>query len=260
MLIKAKTLQGFKLLSLDGEIGKAKEFYFDDRHWVIRYLVVDTGDWMKDRLVLISPHSIAEVNKRHRHVVIDLTNKQIEDSPSWNSDKPVSRQLEEDYYGYYGWPAYWSGSLIWGPYPYLPHEREESAELNSGGKAWDPHLRSVSVVNGYAIQAKDGEIGHVDDFVVDDETWAIRYMVVDTRNWWPGKKVLISPRWIEGVSWEDSKVSVNLLRETIKLSPEYSEESLLTRDYEAALHKHYDRQGYWALEADIVTGVAAARR
>jgi hypothetical protein len=245
MLDKAKTLSGYKLRSLDGDIGKVKDFYFDDHHWTIRYLVADTGDWLADRLVLISPHSLTAVDRKQRFIAIDLTKRQIEGSPSWNSDKPVSRQLEEDYYGYYGWPAYWSGSLMWGPYSFLPHERVEASKVNSGGKPWDPHLRSASKERGYNLQAKDGDIGHVDDFIIDDETWAIRYMVADTRNWWPGKKVLISPRWIERVSWEESKVFVDLLRETIKMSPEYTEEALLTRDYEAKLHEHYKREGYW---------------
>jgi hypothetical protein len=250
MLYKAKALSGYKLRGLDGEIGKVREFYFDDHHWTVRYLVADTGDWLSDRLVLISPHSMTEVNKEGKYIAIDLTKSQIEGSPSWNSDKPVSRQLEQDYYGYYGWPTYWSDSLMWGTYSYIPRESEKPSKLNSGGKAWDPRLRSSFAVRGYSIQAKDGEIGHVDDFVIDDETWAIRYLIVDTRNWWPGKKVLVSPQWIERVSWEDSKVFVNLLRETIKQSPEYSEESLLTRDYEAKLHGHYGRQGYWAAATD----------
>ncbi|MEP6704398.1 MAG: PRC-barrel domain-containing protein, partial [Acidobacteriota bacterium] len=98
------------------------------------------------------------------------------------------------------------------------------------------------------IQGTDGEIGHVEDFVIDDETWAIRYLVIDTRNWWPGKKVLISTKWIESVSWSDSKVFVSLTKEAIKKSPEYTDESLLTRDYENALHGHYDRSGYWVDE------------
>lgn len=100
-------------------------------------------------------------------------------------------------------------------------------------------------VTGYPIQAADGEIGHVEDFVLDDETWTIRYLIVDTRNWWPGKKVLVSPRWIERVSWSERKVFVNLPREIIKQSPEFTEDSLITRDYETALHRHYHVEGYW---------------
>jgi hypothetical protein len=248
MLEKAKTLGGYKLRCLDGDIGIVKEFYFDDHHWTVRYLVVDTGDWLADRLVLISPHSVSELNMEQRYISVDLTKKRIEGSPAWDSGN-VSRQLEEDYYGYYGWPAYWSGSLMWGPSSRLPRRREKSGELHSGGKAWDSRLRSSSMVSGYSIRAKDGEIGHVDDFVIDDETWAIRYMIADTRNWWPGKKVLISPQWIERVSWDESKVFVNLLRETIKLSPKYTEEALLTRDYETKLHDHYGREGYWIVES-----------
>jgi uncharacterized protein YrrD len=249
MLSKAKTLQGYKLDSRDGEIGKVKEFYFDDRHWTIRYLVADTGTWLTDRQVLISPYALLAVNKEEQHISIDLTKKQIEESPSLNSDKPVSRQFEEAYYGYYGWPMYWGGPYTWGYYPYIVRDREKWKEATRAEKAsWDPHLRSTHDVSGYHIQADDGEIGHVEDFIIDDETWAIRYLIIDTQNWWPGKKVLVSPQWIERVSWSELKVFVNLTRETIKQSPEYTEGSLLTRDYETALHRHYNRQGYWVDE------------
>jgi uncharacterized protein YrrD len=250
MLIKAKALKDYKLHSLDGEIGKVKEFYFDDHHWTIRYLIVDTGNWLMGRQVLISPHALGAVNKEGRSISVDLTKKQIEDSPSLDSDKPVSRQFEEAYYGYYGWPAYWYGSYAWGQTPDIARNRKERRESTKGGKAWDHHLRSTQNVSGYYIQATDGEIGHVDDFIIDDETWVIRYLIIDTRNWWPGKNVLISPRWIERVSWDEFTVFVNVLRETIKQSPKYTEESLLTRDYETGLHQHYNRQGYWVGEPD----------
>ena len=248
MLIKAKTLKGYAMDSLDGEIGKVKEFYFDDKHWAIRYLVADTGNWLTGRQVLISPYALADANKEEQQIAIDLTKKQLEDSPSLDSDKPVSRQFEEAYYEYFGWPMYWAGPYIWGLYPYIARKREEGEESTQGEKAWDPHLRSTHDVSGHHIQAADGEIGHVEDFIIDDETWAIRYLIIDTKNWWPGKKVLVSPQWIERVSWSESKIFVNLSSETIKQSPEYTEESLLTRDYETGLHRHYDRQGYWVDE------------
>jgi sporulation protein YlmC with PRC-barrel domain len=248
MLSKARTLTGYKLHSLDGEIGKVEEFYFDDRHWTIRYLVADTGNWLTGRQVLMSPYALGAVNRDEQDIVIDLTKKQIEDSPSLNSDKPVSRQFEEDYYGYYGWPTYWGGPYMWGSYPYPVRDRTQWKTSTQGEKAWDPHLRSTHAVTGYHIQADDGEIGHVEDFVIDDETWAIRYLIVGTRNWWPGKRVLISPQWIKRVTWSERKVFVNLSRETIKQSPEYTEESLITRDYEVGLHRHYNRQGYWVDE------------
>ena len=245
MLDKAKTLKGYKLHSLDGEIGKVEEFYFDDLHWTIRYLVVDKGNWLMGRQVLISPYALTDVNKEEQFITIDLTKKQIEDSPSLDSDKPVSRQFEETYYNYYEWPIYWGGPFVWGPYPYLMRGDKKWKETIQEEKKWDPHLRSTQDVSGYNIQATDGEIGHVEDFIIDDETWAIRYLIIDTRNWWPGKRILISPQWIESISWSESKVFVNLLRETIRQSPEYTEGSLITRDYENALHRHYNRQGYW---------------
>jgi hypothetical protein len=140
---------------------------------------------------------------------------------------------------------YWGGPFIWGYYPDIVRDREKWQESSQDMKGWDPHLRSTQDVRGHHIQAADGYIGHVEDFIIDDETWAIRYLIIDTQNWWPGKKVLVSPQWIERVSWSESTVFVNLPRETIKQSPEYMEKSQLTRDYEAGLHRHYDRQGYW---------------
>jgi len=163
---------------------------------------------------------------------------------------PVSRQFEEIYYDYYGWPTYWiDDTHSWGTHLYIERDRKKWNTTNQGGKAWDPYLRSTHDVSGYDIQATDGEIGHVEDFFVDDDTWAIRYLIVATRNWWPGKKVLISPKWIERVSWNESKVFINLTRTAIQQSPEYPDESLLTREYETQLHRHYDRQGYWVDES-----------
>jgi hypothetical protein len=245
MLIKVKTLKGYKLKGLDGELGKIKEFYFDDQYWAVRYLVADTGNWLNDRSVLISPYSLVALNNEERYIDIDLNKKQIGESPSLDSDKPVSRQFEEAYYGYYGMPLYWGGPYMWGSDSKLVRDREKWKKSNPVSKAWDPHLRSTYNVTDYNIQARDGEIGHVEDFIIDDDTWAIRYLIIDTKNLWPGKKVLLSPQWIERISWDESKVFVNLSCESIKQSPEYTEESLLTRDYETTLHRHYNRRGYW---------------
>jgi hypothetical protein len=245
MLIKAKTLHGYTLNALDGEIGKVIEFYFDDKHWAVRYLVADTGTWLTGRQVLISPYALGAINQEYENIAVNLTKKQVEDSPPLDSDKPVSRQFEDDYYGYYGWPMYWGGPYMWGYYDTIKRNPQEWDKFIKSEKAWDPHLRSTHAVIGQHIQASDGEIGHVDDFIIDDETWAIRYLIIDTRNWWPGKKVLISPRWIERISWDEQKVFVNHTRNTVKQAPEYSDESLLTRNYEAGLHKHYNRKGYW---------------
>ena len=245
MLDEATSLKDYRLDSLDGEIGKVKEFYFDDRHWVIRYLVVETGNWLTDRQVLICPYALVDVNKEKQLIAVNLTKKQIENSPMLDSDKPVSRQFEEDYSGYFGWPMYSTGPYIWGTSQYIERDRTKWKVSTQGEKTWDSHLRSTFDVSGYHIQALDDEIGHVDDFLIDDETWAIRYLIIDTRNWWPGKKVLISPQWIERVSWNESKVFINLPGEAIRRAPEYTEKFMLTRDYETILHKHYNRKGYW---------------
>ena len=135
---------------------------------------------------------------------------------------------------------------MWGAWPYIMREEQVRLEDKEELKSWDPNLRSTKSVTDYHIEATDGEIGHVEDFIIDDETWAIRYLVIDTKNWWGGKKVLISPQWIDRISWDESKVFVNLSKERIKQSPEYSEDILITRDYEDQLHKHYNQKGYWA--------------
>lgn len=248
MLIKAKTLTGYTMKSLDGEIGTIKEFYFDDKHWTIRYLVADTGIWLPGRQVLIPPHALGAVSKEENQISVKLTRKQIEESPALESDKPISRQFEEAYYGHYAWPMYWDGPFVWGNYPYIVRDYEMQKVSTPLKKAGDAHLRSTRNVCGYHIQATDGEIGHLDDFIIDDETWTIRYLIIDTRNWLPGKKVLVSPLWIDRVSWHDSKVFIGLSRETIQHSPEYTDWSMLTREFEIDLYQHYDRQGYWVVE------------
>ena len=203
---------------------------------------------MPGKQVLIAPYALGTVSLEEESVIVDLTKKQIEGGPTLDSDKPVSRQFEDSYYGYYGWPAYWMGESRWGTYPYIQRERENWRSAPESTRSWDPHLRSTREVTGYHLQDAVGEIGHIKDFIVDDESWSIRYLVVDTRNWWPGKKVLISPHWIERISWSESKVFVSLTQETIRNSPEYSEDKLITRAYEAELYRHYDRPGYWLEE------------
>ena len=255
MLNKAKTLKNYKLSCIDGEIGKVKEFYFDDHFWAIRYLIVNTGNWLTGRQVIISPYALDGVDIEYESIAINLTKNQIENSPSLYNDEPISRQYEEYYYKYYEWPVYWGGPNMWGTYGLSPRiESSQDQEKLMGSpqvnEQWENHLHMASDVIGYDIQATDGTIGHVDDFIIDDKTLAIRYLIIDTKNWLPGKKVLISPKWIELVSWDESKVFINLLRETIKQSPEYTDEVLLTRDYESNLYQHYNQQGYWIDELD----------
>ena len=250
MLDKAKTLVGYKLQSLEGEIGKVKDLYFDDRDWTIRYLVADTGEWLVSRQVLISPHSLAGVDRDQGSITVKLTKDQIEHSPTLNRDKPVSRQFERAYLGFYGLPMYFG---------FEPKRVKAGNSAQTGKKRGDPDLRSTNDVSGHHVEASDGEIGHVEDFLIDDETWAIRYLIVDTRDWLPGRRVLISPRWIERVSWSEKQVVVDLPREAIRQAPEYTDGEAVTRDQESALHRHYNRPGYWDADAGGVDDFEVSR-
>lgn len=249
MLYKAKTLNGYRMKAKDGEIGKVKEFYFDDKHWTIRYLVADTGTWLTGKQVLISPYALLSINENGKYISVNLTKKQIEDSPSLDTDKPVSKQFQNSYYEYYGLPSYWTGSSVWGVNSYINRDYQFRSNLIPvDDESWDPNLRSTHDVSGHHLEATDGAIGHVADFLIDDKSWTIRYLVIDTQNFFPGRKVLISPQWIESVSWEESKVFVNVSREKVKSSPEYTDQTRITREYEDRFHHHYQRKGYWIEE------------
>lgn len=254
MLTNASFLTGLAVHATDGELGTVKEFYFDDESWAIRYLVVETGGWLLGRQVLISPISVTRVDWENKRVDVALTKKQVEHSPNIDTDRPISRQHEADYSGYYGYNYYWGGPFMWGP-AYFPMDltRKSSAVVekeNIRRESADSHLRSSKNVTGYHVEATDGELGHLDGFVVDDELWAIRYLEVATRNWLPGKKVLLAPSWILRVSWLDSKLYSFLSREQIKSAPEYLLSRPLTRDYENRLHAHYGHPPYWLHEAE----------
>jgi hypothetical protein len=256
MLTNATHLKGLVIRATDGELGTVDQFYFDDETWAIRYLMVETGGWLGGRPVLISPFSVVHADLLDKRLDVALTKKQVEKSPDINTHLPISRQHEAAYLGYYGYPYYWGGPYMWGPafYPAglasLETASTETLTDRSGKESTDSHLRSTEAVTGYDIEAADGEIGHVNGFVVDDEAWAIRYIEVATRNWWPGNKVLVSPAWVERVSWTDSKVYVGLSREAIKNAPEYADSTPITREYENRLHLHYGRPPYWLREAE----------
>jgi hypothetical protein len=189
----------------DEIIGQAHDFYFDDLLWTVRYLVIDTSTWLPGRKVLISPVALGPLDiGADLPLSVGLTKQQIEQSPSIDADKPISPQQEVELIEHYHWPDYWR------------LEKDTTVE-----RSGDLHLRRAKEVIGYYIHARDGDIGHVEDFLVDDESWGIHYLIVDTRNWWPGKKVLVSPSWVEDINWHQSQVSLDLSRETVKNSPEY---------------------------------------
>jgi uncharacterized protein YrrD len=250
MLRPFSHIKNFALAARDGEIGKVKELYFDDQNWIVRYVVVDTGGWLSGRKVLLSPTSFGAIADESKLIAVHLTKERIENSPPIEADKPVSRQHEEEWHRYYGYPGYWLApeAIAFGSVPVVTGVQAPPFEEAKGSEErGDPHLRSTSELTGYSIHATDGDIGHVDDFIVDDEGWAIRYVVI-SRSWWPRKKVILSPEWIERVSWEESDVFVPLSRETIKNAPDWDESHPISRTFEQRLFDYYGRCAYWPIE------------
>lgn len=252
MLRSLRELERYAVLAQGENIGTVFDFYFDDFNWTIRYLVVDTGDWLKGRKVLISPIVITRIDDGERILSLDINQELVQGSPDVSTEKPVSRQHEAELIDYYDWPYYWKPGEVPGfgtaelmdyPLRELSDEIEEKTSISEGSS--DPHLRNMREVIGYTIQARDGAIGHVDDFIIGDEDWRILYMIVEAGNWYAGKKVLVSPQWIEQVRWPEGDVLVDLSRETVKGSPEFESMASLDRDYEQRLHDHYGSRGYW---------------
>lgn len=246
MLRSIRAMQGTTLQATDGPVGWVDHLLFDDTQWTIRYLVANAGNWLFGRRVLLSPYAVEVVDWDENNIRLNLTRQQIEDSPPLATDQPVSRQFETDYTNYYQYPTYWGniGSFGMGT-PLATVDPVPPVSTSDPIPSGDPHLRSTEEVIGYSIGAHDDELGHVSDFIFDDETWIIRYMVVATRNWLPGKKVLVSPGWISEVSWLENSVIVDLDKETIKNGPEYDPDALLDREFEATLYQHYGKTTYW---------------
>lgn len=238
-------LSGLKRMSIgasDGEIGRVRDAYFDDHQWTLRYLVVSAGSWLTGRRVLISPWAIRDVDWQAQRVDVALSREQVRNSPDMDADKPLSRQYETAYSDYFGYPYYWMGMFAWGPVPF-PKEGAIADPAHEAGrreKNGDPNLRSANEVERYHVEAVDGSIGHVDDFIFDDATWGLRYFVVDTRNWLPGRHVLISTDWVDRVSWEGRNAYVALTRDEVRNSPEYDAASFAEAE-EDALYRHYGR-------------------
>ena len=272
MLRNMKAIKGYAIHGRDGVIGKLRDLLFDDERWTTRYLVVDTGGWLSDRLVLLPPHAVSSVDLHDQQVVVDLTRQQITDSPPIASDQPISRQFESAHACYYGWPTYWDTPSTFGispmfgippgnagyrvrgldgaglkdPYQQAAQDVQDERDAREVG---DPHLRSVNEVCGYALIADDGEVGTVTDFIIDGDGWALRYLIIATGHWWSGRHILISPHWVSDVRWSDAKVFVHVLRSVIKQAPAYADLESLTREDEEKIYRHYQRNGYWIEES-----------
>jgi hypothetical protein len=256
MIQRSGKLDGYSIEALDGGIGHIKQFLFDEEHLTIRYIVVDTGPLIFGRKVLISPKSVLRVNWDDKSVKVDLDKEQIKNSPEIDEKQPISRKKEAELHRYYNLPLYWTGmgvagatmypGAFGGTGPALPSELARRAER----EAFDTeengsHLRSTEEVTGYHIEASDGRFGHVDDFMIEDLTWIIRYLVVDTKDILPGKDVLISPQWITKISWMEQKVYVNLPKNKISNAPELKDKDKIDRAYEEGLFEYYGSVRYW---------------
>ncbi len=261
MLWRSSELDGYEIKASDGSVGRLDDLLFDDALWMVRWLVADTaGFWLSGRTVLLPPEAIGRPDDRAHCLPVSLTRRQVEDSPPMESDLPVSRQAESELAGHYGSRPYWLDDLA-APLSYMsgggsgasgflfPPDRlgpvPQRPAATDQPPPHDPHLRSIGDTIGYAIRASDGDIGHVEEFLLDEEGWAIRYMVVDTRNWLPGRKVLIAPRWIHDIDWVERRVHVDLTRAAVKHSPAYDPSKGVDRDYETELYDHYGMPIYW---------------
>jgi hypothetical protein len=265
MIRSVKHLKRYDVVATDGSIGSVSDFYFDDERWTIRYLVVDTGKWLPGRLVLISPYSVTRTEWGEQRLLLSITREQVKSSPGIDTDKPVSRQHEADYLSYYGYPFYWGHAGLWGAYPtpllpsaaIMAQDNAKAAQQRHTAPSGDSHLRSINEVSGYLIRATDGDLGHVDDFLIGDVSWALRYFVINTSNWWFGQKVLASPSWITAIDWATKTVDVNVTREAIKTAPPYDRAEHVDHQWEAAYHQHIRGDDNW-LDADEAAAIKAA--
>lgn len=246
MLWSLNGLRHYKIRATDKSLGSVEDLYFHDDAWTVRYLVVDTA-WLLGRRVLLSAAVLGHPDALAREFPVALDEAAVRNSPDIDMAQPVSRQQEIDLHGHYGWTPYWAASA-W--IPAAAHATAASEGVEGAGVAEeeekDEHLRSGRELIGYAVGATDGDAGHVDDLLIDDDGWIVRYLVVDTRHWLSGRKVLLSPDWVGDFSWADRRVMVAVAKGEIESSPLYDPTTLMERDYEYRLHQHYRREGYWA--------------
>jgi hypothetical protein len=249
-MMRASEIVGCAIRATDGSIGIIDDLLFDDKSWNVRWAVIDTGTWLPGRKVLLPPSCFGRRAIGEPEFPVDTTRQKVKDSPDIATDEPVSSQMEANLNDHYGWapagyvPPLGAAGAVVPPLragtPMTDRDRKPAEERQG-----DPTLRSVNEVTGYNVGATDDDIGHVEEFLIDEDEWAIRYVIIDTKNWWPGKKVLVSPQWIEGVNWNDKRIEVGLTRDQVKDSPPYDSGSYVDRGYEARLYRHYDYPPYW---------------
>jgi hypothetical protein len=244
MLRRIRDHEGWTIDARDEQdAGTLRDFYFDDESWTVRYLVIDTGSWLAGRRVLMSPAAIERVDWERGRVRLAVTREDIEDAPPTPADRPITRDYESAFAAYYGYPLYWSGPGFPEPAvtPMVAPALATLAEEQRRRQEDAQHIRSVNEVSGYHIAATDGEVGHVEDFLFDDATFHIRYLIVDTSNWIGGRTVVLAVDWVTGVDWPRRQVHVDVAREAVKDAPRYDPGAVIDSAYEARLAEVYRR-------------------
>jgi len=250
MFKNLRDVEGYRLSAKDGEIGHVTDVYFDDVLWAVRYLVVATGSWLFGKKVLISPNSVLRVDYDKSCVAVDLDQAQVRDSPDIDTEKPISRQQESEYHLYYNFPPYWGGVALWGRYD-QPGTTDGSDSENGARpqtESTKSHLRSAREVRGYRVMGVDGQVGHIDNFLMESDTWAIRYIVVNTGRWLSRHEVLLTPKLVDKVIWAEAQIDVNASKGLIEAAPDYIRGEDITRAYEEKLFRHYTTHPYWSEE------------
>lgn len=252
MLHRMDKLIGLSIVASDGEVGVIGDLYFDRRRWAIRYLAVETGDWLDSRTVLISPMAIDSIDWDSGTVGVSLTREQVRGSPDIDTRQPILRSHEIIYFQYYGYPDYMDGPLLWGmtPNPTVPDlapppARGETVPGIVSNGVDEQHLRPATNVRGWLLEASDDSIGHFEDFIFDSGSWAMRYLVVEAPNWWQSRHIVVPVQWVLRLDQDESRIYIDALREQISAAPEYKPALEMSRDYELQLFGHYQRPAYW---------------
>jgi hypothetical protein len=268
MLQVSSAMKGYTIEANDGSIGTIDDFLFDQSTWTVRWLVVDTGTWLTTRMVLVHPSAVGQVDHERREITVALTKKQVEDSPDIGKDRPVSQQMQNDLYGYYGWDPVWGagmfGAGLYGGGMYdgglygdgltggsvapggaIPAQSQAASRHGEVAvEEGDPNLRSMAEVSRYHLHAADGSIGHVEDVLLDAPSWGIRYLVINTSNWWLGQHVLISPYAVTDIDWSDRSIRLDITQAKVRASPTWDPADLNDEAFERRLHEHYGWPGY----------------
>lgn len=236
---------GYTVRANDGDVGTVERYYFDDVTWSLRYLAVKTNG-APARHLLLSVVALEKPVWTKRVFPVNLSMKQVRRSPLIDIDGPISRQYETELHEHYAWPTYWGiGYYTIPEFDMMMNltaaDKLQSERLSAEVRKLDPHLRSIRELVDCRVQATDGHIGHVEDALVDDETWSLRYLIVNTRDWLPGRRVLISPQWVTKLDWTGKEVFADLTREAVMNSPKYTPSKAVTFAYEHKLHDNLQK-------------------